>query len=141
MGDVAVGWRADVTVVRFLAVFLDLAAGTHQNRIEPDDLLTDGLKERDPHFAQFISQQQRVGIAFPDKTLVEGAAGGKIYFFPSEYARAGPSNCSAEARCSGEADGSTSSSSPCGFSDLGVKFTQGQHRWIADLLREMHDPE
>ena len=79
MGDVAVSFLTDVTVVIFLAVFFDLAAGTDEDRIELGDLLTDGIEEGSL-LAQFISQKKRIGIAFPDKTLIEGATSGNIIF-------------------------------------------------------------
>ena len=56
MGNVAVSFLTDVTVVIFLAVFFDLATGTDEDRIELGDLLTDGIEER-VFFAQLSARR------------------------------------------------------------------------------------
>ena len=77
MGNVAVLGIADIAVVRFLAVFLELSIRADLDWIESANLIADRFEEG-LCFAQQVGQGERVGEGFPDEALVESASCGGV---------------------------------------------------------------
>ena len=73
VGDVAVARIADIAVGLLLAVFLNLAGGPDEDRVELGDFVLDGLEEV-IFFTQGFRHDQGVVVVFPDKALVKRAA-------------------------------------------------------------------
>ena len=124
---------ANIAVMVFFAVFLNLTAGSDQNRIKSSDLLADRIEER-IFFVARVRQRERVGKGFPNESLIEGAARSAI-MPPPQMARH-PLHLLRRGRIFWRGRRFDQKQLAMRHQRFGVKPAQREHRRVGHLIEE-----